>query len=226
MPLPRTLAELFHVFADAIRHDIRKCVPATVTAVNPVEQTVDVQIAVNNLLFTDLGDFVEEPAVSLSDVPLGCLRGGGFLIWLPVAVGDSVLLVFSDLSTDTWRSGDGTPHKPGFVGVHTSDSPFAFPMFAPDFKILQSPGAEAGSVIIGKDGSAAQIRITGSNIELGGPSGVPLTDFVALASKVDAAMTLIKTHVHTGVLAGGAVTGPSPALAAIAPTGSTLVKSA
>jgi hypothetical protein len=238
MPIERSLPEIFKTFGDALKHDIRKVMPATVTAVNAAAQTVDVQIATNNLLFTDLGDAIEEDAASLSGVPLGCLRGGGFMIWLPVAVGDSVLLVFSDLSADTWLAGDGTPQAPGFMGVHTSDSPFAIPMFAPTAKTLASPAAEPGSLIIGKDGATAQIRLTAANIELGGPAGTPLTDFVALASKVDANTVLLQT-VATALGAGAltvaagftasqsaaVVAACAAATSGIVPTGSTLVKS-
>lgn len=181
MPLPRSLAEIFGAHADAIKHDIFKCVPATVTAVYPARQTVDVQIAINNVVFDDLGQPLSEPAPGISDVPLGVMRGGGFFVWVPVQVNDSVLLIFSDLSTDVWRSGDGSPQDPGFCGKHTLDSPFAIPMVAPDAKFFSSPGADPNKLILGKDGSTAQIRLSSTDIELGAPA----SDHVALASKVD-----------------------------------------
>src|ERR1700676_2420979 len=147
MPLNRSKAEILGAFADALKADIRKCVPAQVTAVYPSRQTVDVQVATNDILFDSLGNQMSFDAPSIADVPLACLRGGGMVVWLPVAVGDSVLLIFSDQSADTWRAGDGTPHDPGFVGKHTADSAFAIPAFAPDARFLQSPSA--GNLVIG-----------------------------------------------------------------------------
>ena len=158
MPHERTLSEVLLNFGDQLKNDLKKCVPATVTAVYPSRQTVDVVVATLGVVFDELGTAIQEPPVSFSDVPLGCLRGGGFVVWLPVAVGDGVLLVFSDLSADTWRSGDGNPVAPGWCGKHTTDSPFALPMFQYDQKMFASPGANPGNLIIGKDGSPQQIQ--------------------------------------------------------------------
>lgn len=176
------MPEILGLHSDAVKADISKCLPATVTAVNAAAQTVDVQIAINEILHDDLGNTYVLPAPSISGVPLGVMRGGGFLVWVPVAVGDSVLLIFSDLSADSWRAGDGHPQPPGWVGRHTKDSPWALPCCAPDSKALTSPPGDAGKLIIGKDGGAAQIKISATDIELGASA----TDAVALASKVDA----------------------------------------
>ena len=205
MPLQRSPAEIFGRFGDALRGDIYKCMPATVLAVNPSKQTVDVQVAINGVIFDELGTAVSVPAPSFTGIPLGVIRGGGFLVWVPVVVGDSVLLVFSDLSADTWRSGDGTPTDPGWVGLHTCDSPFALPMVAPDAKVLTStPGDK---LVIGKDGGSTQIIISATDIELGSPAG----DAVGLASKIDTNNANIKT-----ALGASAITTPAQALAAIA----------
>jgi len=210
MPLSRSLAEVLGAHADNVKNDIRKILPGTVTAVHPDRQTVDVQIAVNNVIFDDIGQGYSEPAPSISDVPLCALRGGGMFVWVPVAIGDSVLVVFSDLSTDTWRSGDGSAADPGWLGKHTLDSPFAIPGIAPDAKFLADPQTDATKMIVGKDGGAAQIRISASGIELGHPA----TDAVALATKVAHELTTIATILNSLVApsGGGPVThgGPTP----------------
>jgi hypothetical protein len=220
VPLPRSDAELFGAHKDVVKNSIKKVAVATVTKVHAAEQTVDVQLAVNNPIFDELGNVATEPAPSLSDVPLGVMRGGGFFVWLPVAIGDSVLVLFSDISTDVWREGDGTAQDPGWVGKHTMDSPFAIPMVAPDAKMFADIAAAAGKVIIGKDGSAAQIRLSATDIELGNNP----TDAVALASLVKSEFASFALWVKTGVApsGGGPVTYAAPA-----PTddvGSTLIK--
>lgn len=187
------------------------------TAVHLDRQTVDVQIAVNNPIHDDLGTTYTEPAASISDVPVGVIRGGGFFVWVPVAIGDSVLLIFSDLSCDVWREGDGTPQDPGFVGKHTIDSAFAIPCVAPDAKFFADPNSVGGNgkLIIGKDGSAAQIRLSATDIELGNNA----TDAVALASKVDNELQAIKTTLSS--LAGASFGTPYNPSGSVA---STLVK--
>jgi hypothetical protein len=181
MPVNRSDAEILKAHRDATKDDIRKVDLATVLAVYPARQTVDVQVCTNNPIHDPVGNAFLEPAPNLSDVPLACLRGGGFLVWMPVSVGDSVLIVYSDLSADTWRSGDGSVADPGFQGKHTRDSPFALPMFAPDAKMFSDPASAATKVIIGKDGSQAQIRISDTEIDLGATP----TDPVALSTKID-----------------------------------------
>jgi hypothetical protein len=223
MPLQRSMAEIFGAFLDVTKNEIRKCVPATVTAVYPARQTVDVQIATNNIIFDDLGNAMSEPAPSISDVPLGVMRGGGFFVWVPVAVGDGVLVVFSDQSSDTWRSGDGQAHDPGFLGKHTMDSAFAFPMFAPDKKFFADPNNDPTKLILGKDGSQAQIRLSASDIELGASVG----DALGLASKINTALSdlaqALNGHVHAVASFGPSGPAGTSASSGIAPpiTGAT-----
>jgi hypothetical protein len=227
MPLERTDAEIFAAFERGLMNDIRKCLPGKVVKVNvtpgqPV--TVDVQLGINNVQFTDLGDVVEEAAPSLAQVPLAYFRAGGFLVWVPVAAGDTVLVLFSDLSADTWRLGDGGPQTPGFVGKHTLDSGWAIPMIAPDLQLATDVPIAPGKVIIGKDGSQAQIRLSATDIELGATP----TDFVAMASKVDSALSTliayITAHVHTSAAPGNPTSPPTVPPTPAAPTGSTLVR--
>lgn len=206
MPLHRTLEEILGAFMDAMKNEIVKVRIATVTAVSNDRQTVDVQLATNNPLYDDAGNVFTEPAPSISDVPLAVLRGGGFMVWLPVAVGDSVLLLFSDLSIDTWRAGDGTPQDPGFVGKHTLDSALALPMFGIDKKMFADPASAggAGKIIIGKDQSSAQIRISATDIELGNNA----TDAVALASLVNGELQKIATAFSTFAPGSGGASFP------------------
>jgi hypothetical protein len=226
MPLPRSDAEILNAHADALKSEMRKCLPGTVTAVDVGKQTVDVQLAINGVLFDELGTAVSTPAPSISGVPVGALRGGGFLIWVPVAVGDSVLLIFSDLSCDTWRAAStGTPVDPGFVGQHTHDSPFAIPMIAPDGKAFSS--ASPDHVVIGKDGADEQILIGAADIVLGRGA----TDFVGLSMKIDSAVSAIvgafNSHTHTyspGPSPPAPTTPPIIPLGAQPSTAATLVK--
>lgn len=226
MPYSRTVAEVLNAHGDTIKDEIRKVLPATVTAVNPALQTVDVIVGVQNPLFDEYGNVSYEVLPALSNVPLACLRGGGFFVWLPVIPGDTVLLVFSDLSLDTWRVGTGaTAVEPGWAGKHTADSPIAIPIIVPDAKVSLGPSADPTKLIVGKDGSAAQIKVSATDIELGALA----TDAVALASKVDAIFTAIATATPVAGDGGAAIIAAvADALAALTPPGSTaslLVKS-
>ena len=206
MPYDRSLGEVVDAARDATLEGIRKCAVGVVTAVHGA--FVDVQLTVNTPLIDEYETATFELAPVFGSVQLCTLRGGGFCVWVPVAVGDSVLVVFTDLSTDTWRAGDGSRAvNPGWVGRHTADSPFAIPMIAPDAKALASAGNS--KMIVGVDGGTA-IAIGPSDIELGGNS-----DAIALASKVATELTKIQTAmasltVTTGPGTGGTVIASTP----------------
>lgn len=212
MPFDRSLTEVLNDSQDALLDAIRKVAVGFVTAVNG--QRVDVQLAVAAPLFSAIDGTVYEPPHALGDVPLCALRGGGFMVWLPIAVGDPVLVLFTDISADAWRTSDGqTVVNPGWVGRHTQDSAFAIPMIAPDSKTLAS--ADPSKLVIGKDGGPAVIKI-GSTIELGASA----TDTVALAEKVTTELNLISATLASlsGAAFGVPYHGPS------GPLGSSLVK--
>ena len=238
MPLPRSYAEIIGQQKDDIFTSMKKCIPATVTAVYPAKMTVDVQVAINTPHTDPIGQVFSEDSVSICDVPLGTMRGGKFFVWLPVAVGDSVLLLMSDVSTDTWRASPKTstgpqPNDPFFVGKHTFDSCFAIPMFAPDAYVFSDPAGDPQKIIIGQDGGP-EIKIDTGSIELRGAS--PAADYVALASKVDSAVATLKAAINTHTHAvAGVMSGPSATTAAATTNGvsgaipsaaSTLVKCA
>lgn len=233
MPIERNLAEILGAHWDACKADMVKCLPATVLAVDTGKQTVDVQVGINNMLFDPFGNYCSVPAPSITGVPLGVLRGGGFLVSVPVAVGDYVMLHWSDRSMDTWQASTGTAVDPGNLAQHTMDSCYAIPMVAPTAKAL---GSVSGSnIVIGKDGADEQIVISSSDIKIGRGA----SQLVALGPKVDAitsALSTWLTALNTYAAAIQAVADPSnaatPALstaiatmqAAIVSTAATLVK--
>lgn len=222
IPYERSLAEVLSAHADTIRDEVRKCIPATVTAVHPGRQTVDVQVAIRNPLTDEYGAVTFEGAPSFSEVPLGMSMGGGFFVWLPVAVGDSVWLMFSDLSMDTWLEGAGDqPVAPGWVGKHTADSPVAIPIVKVKSKVFADPNNDPNKVIIGKDGSQAQIRLSATEIELGATHG----DAVGLDSKIVAELHKLQLTIAsaTAPSGGGPVTYGVP-YSSPSSVGSTLIK--
>jgi hypothetical protein len=212
------LPEILGAHADILKGDIKKCIPATVTAVYAAKMTVDVQIAVNDVMFDPLGNAYSVDAPTIADVPLGVARGGKFFVWVPVAVGDSVLLVFSDLSSDSWRLAADAPTEgvdPVFLGRHTLDSAFAIPMFAPDAKAFADPALDPTKIIIGQDGGP-EIKISASGIELGAAGATPPSDYVALASKVETELNAVKTAISalSAAVAFATYVPPLPAFAA------------
>lgn len=216
MPAPVTDSDVLHAWFTSASEDMHKACPARVDSYDAATQTATVT-PVNRTLLKD-GTYEDPP--TLSDVPVGVLRGGGFFVACPIAAGDHVWLIFADSSTSEWRQ-TGQTAEPKDARRHGMGYPLALPMVAPDASALAD--ASATDLVIGKDGTDAQVHISSSFVSLGKGA----TDFVALSSKVDAAfaswMTWANTHVHA-VASFGPSAIPTVIKTAEASVGATVTK--
>jgi hypothetical protein len=228
------------ILDDFVRNELsylNTCMPAEVLRVNTdrhKRQFVDVLPSLKRHAYDEDDRPIVEELPMLYMVPVAYPQGGGCFISVPLAVGDIVTLVFAQRSLDYWietaRKNSQRAVDPGDVGMHVFEGAIAFPCGpAPRPELLADVHAE--NLVIGKDGGV-QIHITpDGTINLGGAT---LSDFVALASKVDQAIATLKTAIGEGFTAVGAGSAASGAAgktkfdesaAAIAGTGSTTVKS-
>lgn len=160
-----------------------------------VEPSVQVEI--------DEDTFEALPAIS--DVPVLQPQGGGYFAHFPVTAGDHVLLIFSEQDPSAWFD-KGTTEPPPFQRRH-GFYPFAVLGGFPRSDALSAP---AGKLTVGKQ-DGPTITVDGSHVILGDPTA---TDFAALASKVKAALDIIKSHEHVSA-APGSPTAPGPTLSTI-----------
>lgn len=99
-------------FSDVIRTiidqelmDLNVCLPGKVTKFNSATQYADVQI---QLLQKNVdGSLVKYPVIPNVPVKFAKANGGKAFIYLPVKVGDDVILVFSQRSLDNWKTQGG-----------------------------------------------------------------------------------------------------------------------
>lgn len=211
--------EILDALAERVKNDSKHTIAGIVQAYYPgAPATVDVLVAVNDARFdVDTDERISEPGPTLSKVPVAYPCGGGYSLTFPLANGDKVQLIADDLDPTKHRL-TGNQEDPIDVRRHAGRYWHAVPV---DFTI-SAPSAGA-TLKIGK--GATTIEIDGSTINLAGNS-----DFVALASKVDACMASIKSHTHPVATTGSATaqTGTaaaSPALSSLPATGSAIVKS-
>ncbi len=233
-----TLSEVAASAVDALRASMYHCLPGVVVAYYSDEQTADVQPAISDPRFDpdtnerltfdangtpDPDGTSDEPWPVIPRVPVAFPKFGGYVIAGPLAKGNRVLLVAFDLDP-TLHLNTGNVENPIDVGRHTGTYWWCIPADITDPGRMHDASAAAGSLVIGKDGAQQQIRIDGSNISLG--AGV--ADFVALAGKVDAAFSALKTylngHTHTSAASGSPTSPPVAAYSGASATGSTLVK--
>ena len=93
-----------------IRQNVSTAIPAKVVSVTSLnsKQVIDA-IPLVNRVYED--NTVLEPA-TLTDIPLVFPSAGGGVLSFPIAVGDTVLLVYSMRSIDEWSSSDGSAQTP------------------------------------------------------------------------------------------------------------------
>lgn len=92
-----------------LRH-LYTAIPAVIVQVDDAEECrVDVKPVINEV-YPDYDDSSEFPIIF--SVPLIYPSSSTSAITFPVNVGDTVLLVFSQASTDVFRLGDGSPSPP------------------------------------------------------------------------------------------------------------------
>lgn len=200
MPIPADDSDLLQAWLDSHREDTHTAIVARVDSYNSATQRATVTPVVR----TPLKDGTYEEPLTLSDVPIGIVRGGGFFMHIPLAVGDHVLLVFSQLSLSEWTE-TGQRSSPKNVRRHGPSSCYGIPCAAPANDVIAD--ASATDLTIGKDGTDSLITVDAAFVKLGKGA----TDFAALASKVDTAISNVVTwanaHVHTGVTTGPGSTG-------------------
>lgn len=195
-------AELYRRILDQRIRDLWVAMPGLVKAVDMTNQTVDVQPVLQRVIprgddETDSPEAETLPVVPA--VPLVFPRGGGFFVSVPVAVGDSVMLVFSDRDIGRWRETGQVPCNPGDQRAHTLSGAVAFPGVFPRGAKLAD--ASPTNMVLGKDGTPGmKITITPTQVQVDG-SG----DAAALASKVNALFNAFCNAVPVAMDGGAAI---------------------
>lgn len=223
MPTEITLEEVMQEVLDSRLSDVHTALPGRVERYDATKQVADVRPMVRAAAEAPDGSVVTRSFPVLVSVPVAFLSGGGFFLSLPLAVGDTGLLIFSELPFDRWRA-TGQESHPADVRRHHVTSAIFMPCVRPAAAALTEPNI-ATDAVFGKTGSAVIHLKPSGEVHLGAATA---SDFVALAALVKARLDAIQTkfdaHIHTTTatvgLAGPAVvsppTSPIGALAAVA----------
>lgn len=120
-----TLESLLSSWWEYQKRSIFTAIPARVVGVRDIEQgRLDVQPLINTV-FADFEDDIEWPTIL--SVPVMWPSSSTTAITFPINNGDTVLLVFSQKSTDVFKSGDGTPQPPSDYRVFDKRDAVAIP---------------------------------------------------------------------------------------------------
>lgn len=207
-----SLEDVIGEILDAHSAEMHVALPGKVVSYDAAKQVADVQPQLRDVFVGSDGEFVDRPFPVLPRVPVQFLRGGGFFVIVPVAVGDTGLLVFCDLPLDRWRSSGQSSH-PGDLRRHSMTSAVFIPGLVPTGAALSEASANA-DLVLGKAGGLNARVTSGGLFQVGaGASFVALATKVATElSRINTDLTTLKTAIGSGFTAVGAALAANGAL--------------
>lgn len=188
----KTIVDVLHAHTRATMQGVHVAIPGRVSAYDVNTQTADIEAAIKmpHHIGEDGLEVGYEALPTFPAVPVAFLRGGGFFVALPMAAGDPVMLLFSEAAFGEYLT-TGEISKPLDARKHSYGYPIAIPGgAAPEPKKLAD--APIDGVVVGKDGSDLQIKVTELMITLGKGAA----DFVALGPAVDGKLKEMRTELN------------------------------
>jgi hypothetical protein len=221
--------EALDAVLEDFRTEIHTSFPARVLAYDAAKQTVDVRPGIQREYPSDdpRVPLKTEPLPDLMAIPVQWPRAGGFAITFPIQVGDWVEVQCAEQSLLVWRQKGDVGSPPGVSCPHGLNGACAKPGWYPDKQKLSS--VDTSNMVIRSEDNGVRIVIAGNMVTIGDTTGA---QFLALANKVDQALTKIQTafddHTHPVPALGTssaptAVPGSIP-IATLASTAATMVK--
>ena len=174
----------------------------------------DVDVQVQHSVWDDDNGRTYEDIGTLPGVPVMWPRAGGYLLTLPLAVGDTGLVVFNSDAIGEWRS-TNQKSKP----ADSSRLSVGWPVFIPGLFADVNPFAagdasqRTAGAVLGKDGGTTQIQINGSTVDIGAGASY----FAAYGDVNDVDWAAAKTLGSAIAALAGALSTFSAAIAAATP---------
>ncbi len=187
--------------------------PGIVTAVDLTKMTCEVQPAIQGTIEDENGKLQAVNLPLLVDVPIVFPRGGGFLITLPLAVDDEVLVSFASRCIDAWWQSGGI-QRPMEARMHDLSDGFAIP--GPwSQRNLPAGVSSTGAQIRNLDGDAYVEISADGKIKLVSPSEIDVTGDLKVTGTITATTDVkvgvvsLKLHTHPVTTAPGTTGVPT-----------------
>jgi len=185
--------------------DVHTAIPGRVESYDVTRQVANVKPMLRRVLRSEEMDRITEELPVIPCVPVAWLKGGGAFVTLPLAVGDTGLLIFAEHLIDRWRA-TGEDVDPGDLRRHDLSGAVFYPGLSTAANQIQNSSATEmrfgldASYVAGVDASGARF-----------PHDA--TQFLARAdrtlSELQSIASALISHVHSGVTTGPGLTGPS-----------------
>lgn len=157
MPITPEMSDVIASAIESALVDVHVALPGIVQSYDEATQTADIVLQVKRVLPVSDGSVATEEMPVLPNVPVSFQRSASFFVSLPIAAGDSGLVIFNEQSIDRWRS-NGSPSDPKDVERHgLSGAVFVPGLFPNDGALVD---AHATNMVVGLDQNNGQIHIT------------------------------------------------------------------
>jgi len=199
MPGDNHKPSLLDVVLEAIRFELAKVhtsIPGHVVAYDAAEQRATIQPAIRGCYIDpDTRALIREDLPQIPDVPVAFPGADGFSITFDVAVGDPVLVVFMERSTEEFRATGESGIEPGDLRRFDMSDAVAFPTSLNFAEPIPAEGIAAGATVV-----------RGVEVRLGDATA---TQYVALAPLVEAQFSILKSALDAAAAAAVAAAVPS-----------------
>jgi hypothetical protein len=196
-PFKATLSTVIRRAVEEAAADLHVAIPAPVERVDLTKGLIDAKPLPKDRVEID----GEEQVISvpvITNVPIVWPGAGGMRITFPIAIGDTVLLLFADRSLDLWllHGGEVDPADPRRHAL--SDA-----VAIPGLRSFKAPwgGADSGAVTLGSENGAVHPAAWGDKVA---------EALQAIKDTIGSQKTVFDTHVHTSAAPGSPTTVPIP----------------
>jgi len=185
--------------------------PGIITKFDRIKMTAEVRPAIQGRVRRPNGSVYWRDLPQLVDCPVVFPSGGGFTLTFPVAAGDECLVVFSSRSIDSWW-GQGNPAPASDLRMHDLSDGFVL-VGARSKSKAEAVNMTEGVVELRNATRTAFVQIdAGGSVKIKSSATITIDapSIVLTGSVTNNGKNIGSTHVHTGVQAGGATSGPPP----------------
>lgn len=196
-------------------HDLRVAMPAIVQSFDEDTQTVVVLPAIREQMLNKQRVPVPTALPPISYVPIVLPRGGEYVLTVPIQPGDEGLLVIADSCIDAWYQSGGVQNQIDLRRHDLTDAFFIVGCWSQPRKLSNYSTSTAqlrsldGNTVI--ELGSGEITIKASTVTVQGTQvNVTGSEKVTISGNNQTTIDGVnfKEHTHSGVTAGGGVTGP------------------
>lgn len=147
---------------DGERANIWTAMPGIVQSFDPVKRTVVVQPALRALVTDSDGSQSWVTMPLLVDCPVVFPGGGGFVLTIPLQLGDEVLMVFANRCIDAWWQSGGVQNQ-AEIRMHSLSDGFCVPGITSVPEV--QPNISTTEIHLRSDDGVRKVRISDTEIE-------------------------------------------------------------